>query len=257
MTALLRCHDVARRFGGVLALDGLALELEAGRILGLIGPNGSGKTTFFNVLTGLYAPTRGRIEFGGADVTGLAPPSIYRAGIARTFQRSRLCSSLSIFDNVMLGNHKGLHHGLWFNLVRRGALRQEVEEGREKAAALLRIFDPPLVKRMGEPLAALPMIDRRRIEICRALISRPRLLLLDEPSAGMTHEETMRLMDDLLQVRGQLAGLSIILIEHEMGVIERITDRCVVLNHGKKIAEGAYAEVAADAEVRKAYLGVA
>jgi branched-chain amino acid transport system ATP-binding protein len=256
VTALLRCTDVARRFGGVLALDGLSLEVEEGSILGLIGPNGSGKTTFFNVLTGLYAATRGRIEFAGAEVTGLDPPSIYRAGIARTFQRSRLCLSLSMFDNVMLGNHKGLDHGLWFNLVRRGALRRQVEESWAEAATLLRVFHPPLVDRMRDAVAALPMIDRRRIEICRALVSRPRLLLLDEPSAGMTHDETMRLMDDLLQVREQLGGLSIILIEHEMTVIERVTSRCVVLNYGKKIAEGAFAEVAADAEVRKAYLGI-
>jgi branched-chain amino acid transport system ATP-binding protein len=256
VTALLRCTDVARRFGGVLALDGLAFEVEEGSILGLIGPNGSGKTTFFNVLTGLYAPTRGRIEFAGADVTGRDPPSIYRAGIARTFQRSRLCLSLSTFDNVMLGNHQGLDHGLWFNLVRRRALRTQVEESWAQAAALLRVFHPPLVGRMRDPVAALPMIDRRRIEICRALVSRPRLLLLDEPSAGMTHDETMRLMDDLLQVRDQLGGLSIILIEHEMTVIERVTSRCLVLNYGKKIAEGSFAEVAADAEVRKAYLGI-
>jgi branched-chain amino acid transport system ATP-binding protein len=256
VTALLRCTDVARRFGGVLALDGLALEMEEGGVLGLIGPNGSGKTTFFNVLTGLYAPTRGRIEFAGSDVTGLDPPSIYRAGIARTFQRSRLCLSLSIFDNVMLGNHKGLPHGLWFNLVRRGALRRQVEESWAEAAALLQVFHRPLVGRMRDAVAALPMIDRRRIEICRALVSRPRLLLLDEPSAGMTHDETLRLMDDILLVQQKLGGLTIILIEHEMSVIERVTRRCVVLNYGRKIAEGAYAEVSRDPQVRQAYLGL-
>ena len=176
--------------------------------------------------------------------------------MARTFQRSRLCLPLSIFDNLMIGNHQRLDHGLWFNLVRRGALRRQIEEGYAQARELVAIFDPPLAARLDEPAGRVPMIDRRRIEICRALISRPRLLLLDEPSAGMTHEETERLMDDLLLVKERLSGLTIVLIEHEMSVIERITDRCVVLNYGRKIAEGTYAEVARDPQVRQAYLGL-
>jgi ABC-type branched-subunit amino acid transport system ATPase component len=256
VSALLSCTKVTRRFGGVVALDGLDLQLDEGGVLGLIGPNGSGKTTFFNVLTGIFPATSGEVQFAGAPITDLRPQEVYRAGIARTFQRSRLCLPLSIFDNLMIGNHQRLHHGLWFNLVRRDALARQVEQARADAIELLRTFDEPLTSRLGDPVSRVPMIDRRRIEICRALISRPQLLLLDEPSAGMTHEETQRLMDDLLIVKRRMARLTIILIEHEMSVIERITDRCVVLNYGRKIAEGTYAEVARDPLVRQAYLGL-
>jgi branched-chain amino acid transport system ATP-binding protein/sulfate-transporting ATPase len=164
---------------------------------------------------------------------------------------------LSIFDNIMIGNHKRLNQGLWFNLVRRGDFKREFEESYTAARALVEIFEPALADRLFDPVAGLPMIDRRRIEICRALIGAPKLLLLDEPSAGMTHEETAELMDDILLVRAHNKSLSIIIVEHEMGVIERITDRCAVLNFGRKIAEGPYRAVAADAQVQEAYLGVA
>jgi branched-chain amino acid transport system ATP-binding protein len=256
MTALLRCSAVTRRFGGLLALDGLDLDVEQGSVLGLIGPNGSGKTTFFNVLTGLFPASAGEIRFDDASIIDCTPQQVYRIGIARTFQRSRLCLPLSIFDNLMVGNHRHLDHGLWFNLVRRGRLQAEIARNAEAARELLAIFDPPLAQQLFEPAARIPMIDRRRVEVCRALISRPKLLLLDEPSAGMTHEETLRLMDDILKVQQKLA-LTVILIEHEMSVIERITSRCVVLNYGKKIAEGTYAEISRDAQVRQAYLGIA
>ncbi len=163
---------------------------------------------------------------------------------------------LSIFDNIMVGNHKRLAHGLGFNLFRRREFARQFEAAFDEARELVRVFDAPLAGRMFEAVGALPMIDRRRIEICRALVSRPKLLLLDEPSAGMTEEETRELMDDILEIRGRVAGLTIVIIEHEMGVIERITDRCVVLNFGKKICEGTYREVAADRQVQEAYLGV-
>ena len=253
---ILSCRALTRRFGGLVALDGLDLDVEEGSVTGLIGPNGSGKTTFFNVLTGIFPASAGEIRFAGAPITELTPQGVYRMGIARTFQRSRLCLPLSIFDNLMIGNHRHLRHGLWFNLVQRRALQRELEESFAAARALLRIFDPPLSDRLLEPAGRIPMIDRRRVEVCRALISRPRLLLLDEPSAGMTHEETVRLMDDILEVQERL-GITIVLIEHEMTVIERITRRCVVLNYGRKIAEGTYAEVSRDPQVRQAYLGLA
>jgi branched-chain amino acid transport system ATP-binding protein len=257
MTALLEARGLVRRFGGVVALDGLDLEVAANEIVGLIGPNGSGKTTFFNVITGIYGADQGRVVFDGVDLTNARPPAVYRAGISRTFQRSRLSLPLSIFDNIMIGNHKQLNQGLWFNLFRRGAFRREFEASYRAARALVEVFEPALADRMFEPVEGLPMIDRRRIEICRALISDPKLLLLDEPSAGMTHEETTELMDDILLVRERNKNLTIIIVEHEMGVIERITDRCVVLNFGRKIAEGPYRAVAADAQVQQAYLGVA
>ena len=258
MTAgpLLACHELSRRFGGIVALDRLTLEVARGGILGLIGPNGSGKTTFFNVLTGVYPASGGELRFDGRDITRLRPQQVYRAGITRTFQRSRLCLPLSIFDNVALGDHQHLDHRLRFNVLRRGALRAQFEATVEKARELLAIFDAPLSGRLFEPVAGISMIDRRRVEICRALVSRPKLLLLDEPSAGMTHDETRRLMDDILEVRRRFGDLTIVLIEHEMSVIERATDRCVVLNYGRKLCEGTYAEVSADVQVRQAYLGV-
>jgi len=226
-------------------------------ILGLIGPNGSGKTTFFNVVTGIYGADGGSVTFGGVDITRASSRAVYHAGVSRTFQRSRLSLPLSIFDNIMIGNHKRLNQGLWFNLVRRGQFKREYEANYEAARSLVELFEPRLAGRMFEPVTGLPMIDRRRIEICRALVSQPKLLLLDEPSAGMTHDETKELMDDILQVRDLNRNLTIIIVEHEMGLIERITDRCVVLNFGRKIAEGPYREVAVDRQVQEAYLGVA
>ena len=257
MTAILEARGLTRRFGGVVALDGLDLSVTANEIVGLIGPNGSGKTTFFNVVTGIYAADAGSVTFDGADITRASARAVYRAGISRTFQRSRLSLALSIFDNIMIGNHKNLTQGLWFNLFRRDAFKREFEAGYQSARALIEVFEPRLASRMFEPVGALPMIDRRRIEICRALLSGPKLLLLDEPSAGMTHDETTELMDDILLVRERNKNLPIVIVEHEMGVIERITDRCVVLNFGRKIAEGPYRAVAADAQVQEAYLGVA
>ena len=257
MTTLLEAHGLVRRFGGVVALDGLDLAVASNEILGLIGPNGSGKTTFFNVVTGIYGADEGRVIFDGIDITKAASRTVYLAGISRTFQRSRLSLPLSIFDNIMIGNHKRLNQGLWFNLIRRTDFKREFEESCRAARALVEVFEPALADRLFEPVAGLPMIDRRRIEICRALISAPRLLLLDEPSAGMTHDETAELMNDILLVRERNRDLTIVIVEHEMGVIERITDRCVVLNFGRKIAEGPYRDVAADAQVQEAYLGVA
>ena len=257
MSALLEAHALSKHFGGVQALDGLNLAVAANEILGLIGPNGSGKTTFFNVITGIYDADTGHVVFAGADVTNASARAIYQAGISRTFQRSRLSLPLSIFDNIMIGNHKRLNQGLWFNLAKRAEFKREFERSYTDARALVEVFEPGLAGRMFEPVAGLPMIDRRRIEICRALISRPRLILLDEPSAGMTHEETRELMDDILLVRERMAGLTMVIIEHEMGVIERITARCVVLNYGRKISEGSFAQIAADPQVQEAYLGVA
>jgi branched-chain amino acid transport system ATP-binding protein len=257
MSALLTCQGLTCRFGGLIALDAVDFHVDEGEIVGLIGPNGSGKTTLFNVVTGIYGADAGNVIVAGTDMTGAAPQAVYRAGVTRTFQRSRMCLPLSVFDNIMVGNHKRLNHGLVFNLLRRRAFAVEFARSIEEARELVTVFNPELAWRIDEPASGLPMIDRRRVEICRALISRPRLVLLDEPSAGMTHEETRQLMDDILIVRGRIPGLTIVIIEHEMGVIERTTDRCVVLNYGRKIKEGTFAEVAADRQVQEAYLGVA
>lgn len=257
MTAapLLTCSGLTVRFGGLTALDGLDLTVARGEILGLIGPNGSGKTTFFNAITGLYRVAKGSVTFEGGDLTGFRPQAVYGAGITRTFQRSRLCLPLSVFDNLMLGNHRNLSQGLWFNLLTRRAFARDMEQNMERARTLLGTFNARLPDRLEEPAGVLGMIDRRRLEVCRALISAPKLLLLDEPSAGMTHDETRELMDDMLLVRSHSPELAIVLIEHEMGVIERVTDRCAVLNYGVKICEGPYNLVSRDAGVRAAYLG--
>ncbi|UCH50121.1 MAG: ABC transporter ATP-binding protein [Betaproteobacteria bacterium] len=252
---ILSVEGLSVRFGGLVALNALEFELHEGEFVGLIGPNGSGKTTFFNALTGIYAPASGRVTLSGEDITGLRPQQIYDSGITRTFQRLRLASSLSVFDNLMIGNHRNLDQGIVTNLFARRRLEKQIMENIENSRMLLEQFSAPLASRLLDPVSQLPMIDRRRVEVCRALISQPKILLLDEPSAGMTHEETRALMDDLLASRERMPGLAIVLIEHEMGVIERVTDRCVVLNYGQKIAEGGYRDVANDDRVRAAYLG--
>ncbi len=253
---LLSITNLEKKFGGVQALVDMDLDVKRNRILGLIGPNGSGKTTFFNVVTGIYPTTSGKVLFEGGDITNFSPQKVYRAGVARTFQRSRLLLPLSIMDNITLGDHSQLENGLFFNLFRRQALAAQYRELLDKSRDLITIFDPDLADRIFEPVVNLPMISRRRIEICRALISNPKLLLLDEPSAGMTHDETFRLIDDILQIKDRIEDLTIIIIEHEMSVMERITDYCAVLNFGRKICEGTYQQIASDPEVQQAYLGV-
>ncbi|HEY1998869.1 ABC transporter ATP-binding protein [Paraburkholderia sp.] len=255
--SLVQVQDVTMRFGGLTALDNLTLEIHAGEVLGLLGPNGSGKTTFFNVLTGLYKASAGAIRFNGKLLTGLRPQEIYRAGISRTFQRSRLSLPLTVFDNIVIGDYQHLQHGMIFNLFRRAAFRSEYEQAVERVRQLLAIFSPPLLDRLFEPVGTFSMIDRRRIEVCRALMSGPQLLLLDEPSAGMTHDETHELMDDILEVRSKLRDLTVVLIEHDMNVIERVTERCIVFSYGKKIADGSFAQITADPVVQTAYLGEA
>ena len=167
MTALLEACGLSKHFGGVLALDGLDLAVTPNEILGLIGPNGSGKTTFFNVITGIYGADTGRIVFDGADVTNASGRAVYLAGMSRTFQRSRLSLPLSIFDNIMIGNHKRLNQGLWFNLVARRAFKREFEESYAAARALVEVFEPELANRLFEPVAGLPMIDRRYLTSLR------------------------------------------------------------------------------------------
>jgi branched-chain amino acid transport system ATP-binding protein len=252
--ALLVTRGVTVRFGGLIALDGVDLEVAAGETVGIIGPNGSGKTTLFNALTGLYAPV-GEILFAGRNLTGLEPHRIARLGIARTFQSSRLCLGLSVFDNVLIGMHPRRRTGLVDAVLRRRRFLEEIRRAVEQASHLLSLFNPELPGRGFERVGQLPQIDRRRVEICRALASEPRVLLLDEPSAGMSPEETAELMKDLAIVRQEMPTLSVIIIEHDMFVIEGVSRRVVAFNYGRKIAEGPFAVVAATPEVREAYLG--
>ena len=253
--ALLQCGNLTKRFGGLVALDGFDIEINRGETIGLVGPNGSGKTTFFNVVTGLYSPTAGSLRLDERDLFGSAPQVIGRAGVARTFQRSRLMLDQSVFDNIAVGALCRRDLGLMTNLFRRRRWAGELRETVDRARELARRFNAAIADRLFQPAGAFPMIDRRRIEICRALIGTPRLLLLDEPSAGMTHDETRELMDDLLAFRSEMPDLAVVLVEHEMDVIRRVSDRCVVLNFGRKIFEGSFDGLIADPEVQAAYLG--
>jgi len=252
--SLFATRGLTVRFGGLTAVDHVDVSVDEGETLGLIGPNGSGKTTFFNAVTGLV-PATGDVRFRGESLRGLEPYAICQRGIARTFQASRLCLGLSVFDNVLIGMHTHVLSGLWDSFFRRRRVISEVRRELEQVAHLLGLFNADLVDRGFDPVGELPQIDRRRVEICRALAARPRLLLLDEPSAGMSPEETVELMKDLQIVREEMPGLSIILIEHDMFVIEGVSRRVVAFNYGRKIAEGTFAEVARDEEVREAYLG--
>lgn len=253
--SLLSCTGLTMRFGGLAALNKLDVQVEEGDVIGLVGPNGSGKTTFFNVLTGIYTPSEGHIVFDGKDITAKSPQEICRAGIARTFQRSRLCLELTVFDNVMMGNCKNLNMSFWHNVIRRKAFFQECRDDEEHMRLMLKALNPTLADKIRKPVGELSMIDRRRVEICRALTGRPRLLLLDEPSAGMTQDETRQLMDELVAMEFEGNRPSIILIEHEMSVIKRISTRCIVLNFGSKLCEGSYDEVTSNPVVQQAYLG--
>lgn len=253
--AVLACTGLTVRFGGLLALNELSISISRGEIVGLIGPNGSGKTTFFNAISGVYSPASGLVSFDGRDVTGASAATLAAGGLARTFQRARLCLPLSVFDNVALGAHGRLNSGLWHNLVRRADFSKELSRLTREIKDLLAVFDAGLADKIFKPTVTLGMIDRRRVEICRALLGRPSLLLLDEPSAGMTRDETDQLMDEILAVRAQFGNPTVIIVEHEMPLIERITDHCIVLNYGRKICEGTYQQVAADPVVREAYLG--
>ncbi|WNV11764.1 ABC transporter ATP-binding protein [Tardiphaga sp. 709] len=252
---LLACAGLTMRFDGLVALDGLDIDIHKGETIGLVGPNGSGKTTFFNVITGLYTPSAGSVHLGDMDLFAKPPQMIGRAGVARTFQRSRLMLDQSVFDNIAVGALSRLDLGLVTSLFRRGRWRTELDAMIGNAQALACRFNPHIADRLFQPAGAFTMIDRRRIEICRALIGAPRLLLLDEPSAGMTHDETRQLMDDLLAFRAEMPDLAVILVEHEMDVIRRVSDRCVVLNFGRKIFEGPFDGLIANAQVQTAYLG--
>ena len=253
--SLLSCQGLTMRFDGLVALDRLDFAINRGETIGLVGPNGSGKTTFFNVVTGLYRPTAGAVRLADFDLFGKPPQVIGRAGVARTFQRSRLMLDQSAFDNIIVGTLSSLDLSLTTSIFRRRHWQAELDASIQEARALTYRFNPLIADRLFQPAGSFTMIDRRRIEICRALIAKPRVLLLDEPSAGMTHDETRQLMDDLLAFRAELPELAVILVEHEMDVIRRVSDRCVVLNFGRKIFEGSFDALMADRNVQTAYLG--
>lgn len=252
--SLLTVNNLTVSFGGLKALDGIDIHIDIGEIVGIIGPNGSGKTTLFNAITGVYQASAGSIHFAGTDITNAPADHIARLGVARTFQRVRLLESLSVFDNLLAGFH-GRRNPSLLRALQRSRMQQDIRELEERAAATVSLFSPSLVERFYEPVSGLPYIDRRRIEICRALAGEPRLLFLDEPAAGMSPEETKELMDDLHKAADALPDITIVIIEHDMAVIRGVSQRVICLNHGRKIAEGDFNTVATHPEVRSAYLG--
>ena len=253
---LFRCEKLTKNFGGLTALQGVDFLVSEGEIVGLIGPNGAGKTTLFNVITGVYPSDSGRFTLKGEVLTGLAPHQIKKKGISRTFQQSRLVLGLSVYDNLFIGMLGSFHCGFFDTLIRRSRFKRELGGALEKANDLLSQFNEELVAMGFTTVNDISQIDRRRLEICRALATEPALLLLDEPSAGMTPEESIELMNDIRRVQKKYyQQLSIILVEHDMLVIEGITDRVVALNYGQKIAEGTFEDVARNQELKEAYLG--
>lgn len=255
MKPLLDTRALTIRFGGLIAIDNLDVDVSRGEVLGLIGPNGSGKTTFINLITGIYPPSDGDIRFQGRSIVGLAPHQIVRKGIARTFQNNRLFSNLSVLDNVIIGMHHR-QHSQWYHAIFRSSFaRRELRQAAEQATELLEYFSSELVQDRYKKAVDLPQAHRRKLEICRALAAEPNLLLLDEPAAGMDPEETIRLMEDIRKILERRPDIGIILIEHDMTMIKNIADRVVVINYGQKIAEGSFSQVCEFPGVLEAYLG--
>ena len=250
---LLEIRGLRKSFGGIRAVAGLDLTVMPGSIVAVIGPNGSGKTTFFNLVTGLTRPDAGRVVFAGENVTGLAPHVIVERGIARTFQNLRLFANMTVTDNVLVGTHARTATGALGAVIRPPGVRREEEAARGRAAGVLRLFGNRLLPRAAHLARTLSYANRRRLEIARALVSEPTLLLLDEPTAGMNPTETLELTDQIRSLRE--AGITILLIEHKLGVVNEIADHVVVLDHGEKIAEGSPEEVHRNEEVLRAYLG--
>lgn len=253
--SLLDVRSLTKKFGGLTALDNLNLQVETMEIVGIIGPNGSGKTTFFNLLTGLYSADGGEIFFHGFQENLLTQKTheIIYLGISRTFQNQRPFNNLSVIENVMVGGHCRTRGGILSALMNLPRERKERGRLRAKAREVMAIFGNRLLSMENEPAWTLSYANRRRLEIARALISQPKLLLLDEPTAGMNPAESIQLVENILEINK--TGATILIIEHDMNVIKRLCQRIVALDYGQKIVEGTFNEVRNHPKVIEAYLG--
>jgi ABC-type branched-subunit amino acid transport system ATPase component len=255
VAALLELKNVSMAFGGLTCVDDLDLHVDAGEIVSVIGPNGAGKTTLFNLITGVYEPTGGEILFEGESITGLAPHKITQRGIARTFQTLRLFLNMSVRENVMAAAFGHTKAGVFRSMLRTPGMRREELAIRELAEQRLAFFGDRLMGyRWDQPAYSLSYANRRRLEIARATATNPRMLLLDEPAAGMNPKETHEITELISLLRDE-GGYTILVIEHDMHVVEGISDRVVALDHGVRIAEGSFEEVATNPRVVEAYLG--
>lgn len=252
---LLETRNLSIRFGGLVAVNSVNLSLPAGEILCIIGPNGAGKSTLFNLISGIYPPSSGTVHLDGRDITGKPAHKIAEAGIARTFQSSRLFNDLTLVDNVIIGMHTRTKTGVFDALLRPRRARVELDASAERAGELLRLISEDLFERRHVLAGMLPQADRRRLEIARALASEPRVIMLDEPSSGMDERDTDALIEDIHTVMSECPGLSFVVIEHDMRLVAAIPERVVVIDYGEKIAEGHFSEVRLMQRVQEAYLG--